>query len=352
MEFLLEYFLFFFKTATLVVAFILFLLFLVSLKSEAKQLQQGRIEFDDLNRQRKQVADDFSALLEAENKAKKKQHQKSSKQKDKEKENTKNKKGTSPFWAFWKKRAVSDEAKPKKAHLYVLEFEGDIAAQAVQNLRHEVSAILQLAKKDDEVLIKLKSPGGMVQGYGLAAAQLARLREEGVYLTVAVDEVAASGGYLMACVANKILAAPFAIVGSIGVVAQMPNFNRLLKKWDIDYEQFTAGDYKRTVTLFGENTDEGREKFKEELTEVHSAFKTFVHTYRPTMDIEKIATGEHWLASQAKEYGLVDELTTSDSYLVEKADTMNLYGVRYRKKSSLKKGLARFTSRLATRFTL
>lgn len=330
-------------------ALILFLLFLVSLKGEAKQLKQGRIEFDDLNQQRKQVADNFSALLEAENKGKKK---KSTKQKDQDEKNKEHKKAPPPFWAFWKKKRTEDEAKPKKSHLYVIEFEGDIAAQAVQNLRHEVSAILQIAKKEDEVLIKLKSPGGMVQGYGLAAAQLARLREKEIHLTVAVDEVAASGGYLMACVANKILAAPFAIVGSIGVVAQMPNFNRLLKKWDIDYEQFTAGDYKRTVTLFGENTDEGREKFKEELADVHSAFKTFVHTYRPAMDIEKIATGEHWLASQAKAYGLVDELVTSDSYLVEKANTMNLYGVRYRKKSSLKKGLARFTSRLATHFSL
>ena len=105
------------------------------------------------------------------------------------------------------------------------------------------------------------------------------------------DKVAASGGYMMACIGDRILSAPFAVLGSIGVVAQIPNLHRLLKKHDVDYEVLTAGEYKRTLTVFGENTDKGRQKFQEDLELTHVLFKDFVSRYRPQLDIDQVLGG-------------------------------------------------------------
>src|SRR5690606_23138206 len=204
------------------------------------------------------------------------------------------------------------KAGTQKARVYVLDFDGDIKASAVENLRHEITALLTLATPQDEVVLRLESGGGMVHSYGLAASQLARIRQAGVPLTVCVDKVAASGGYMMACIGEKILSAPFAILGSIGVVAQLPNVHRLLKQHNIDFEGLTAGEYKRTLTVFGENTAKGREKFQEDLETTHRLFKDFVASYRPQLVMEEIATGEIWLGSTALEKKLVDELKTSD----------------------------------------
>lgn len=208
-------------------------------------------------------------------------------------------------------------------------------AKEVSSLREEISAVISMAKSDDEVLVRVESGGGVVHGYGLGASQLQRLRDKGLFLTVSIDKVAASGGYMMACVAQKIIAAPFAIVGSIGVVAQMPNFNRLLKKHDVDIELHTAGQFKRTLTIFGENDDKAREKFKAELETVHQQFKQFVSEHRPRMDIDQIATGEHWLAAEAKKLGLVDELKTSDDYLLSQFENKQVIKVAYHNKKGL-----------------
>ncbi|EGT4320253.1 protease SohB, partial [Cronobacter sakazakii] len=191
---------------------------------------------------------------------------------------------------------------------------------------------------------RLESPGGVVHGYGLAASQLQRLRERQIPLTIAVDKVAASGGYMMACVANNIVAAPFAIIGSIGVVAQIPNFNRLLKRNDIDIELHTAGQYKRTLTLLGENTEEGREKFREDLNETHHLFKEFVHSMRPSLDIDAVATGEHWYGVQAKEKGLVDEISTSDDLIIARMAEREVVSLRYMQRKRL---MDRFTGSAA-----
>jgi len=212
----------------------------------------------------------------------------------------------------------------------VLDFQGDLRAAAVASLREEVTAVLNVARPgEDEVLLRLESAGGLVHSYGLAAAQLLRLRERGVRLTVVVDKVAASGGYMMACVAERIVAAPFAVVGSIGVIAQLPNFHRLLKKHDVDYEQFMAGEFKRTVTLFGENTEQGRRKFQEEIDDAHALFKDFVKTHRPQVLLEQVATGEHWYGARALECRLVDELCTSDAVLLAARAEADVYEVSY-----------------------
>lgn len=230
--------------------------------------------------------------------------------------------------------AATDEKNSDKK-IYVLDFDGDLKASAVAHLREEISTIVSVANKGDEVILRLESPGGLVHGYGLAAAQLARIKEAGLTLTVCVDKVAASGGYMMACVADKILAAPFAVIGSIGVVSQMPNFNKWLKNHDIDYEMFTAGEYKRTVTIFGENTDEDRAKYKEELEQTHKLFKHFVNTYRPELDLTKVSNGDHWYGEDAVHLGLVDELTASDSYILEQIKTHDVYALQSQKKPTL-----------------
>jgi len=234
---------------------------------------------------------------------------------------------------------LSKEARARKKtnqKIYVLDFQGDMAASAVEGLREEITLILATAKAGrDRVVVRLESPGGMVHGYGLAAAQLVRLREAGFHLTICVDKVAASGGYMMACIANEIISAPFAIVGSIGVVAQVPNFNRLLKDNKIDFELYTAGQYKRTVTMFGENTEEGKAKFEEELQQTHALFKHFVEKYRPQLNIEKVATGEHWYGRDALDLNLVDKLQTSDEYLLNLLPQHDIYSIQTRKKPTL-----------------
>jgi len=221
---------------------------------------------------------------------------------------------------------VANEAKSK---VYVLSFDGNISASAVGHLREEVTAVLTQATPKDEVLLRLESAGGMVHSYGLASSQLDRLRKKNIPLTVCVDKVAASGGYMMACVADKILAAPFAIIGSIGVVAQMPNFNKVLKKHDVDFELLTAGEHKRTLTMFGENTDKGREKFVEELEETHQLFKDYVSTRRPQVDIDKIATGEIWYGARAQDMALIDDIQTSDEYLVSRIEEADVFEISY-----------------------
>ena len=233
----------------------------------------------------------------------------------------------------------SKEDKDDKKKLFVLDFKGDIKASSVSSLREEITAILTIANDKDEVLVMIESGGGTVHGYGLGASQLRRIRDKGIRLTASVDKVAASGGYMMACVADRIIAAPFAIVGSIGVLAQIPNFHRLLKKMDIDFEQITAGEYKRTLTLFGENTEKDREKFKEELEDTHKLFKEFVKENREQVDINSIATGEHWYGKRAIDLKLVDELITSDDYLVNAARESDIFEIKYERKKNLSEKL-------------
>jgi serine protease SohB len=237
---------------------------------------------------------------------------------------------------LWRRRRKEGKQKPHKPDLeqtrrriFVLNFQGDIMASAVASLREEVTAVLSVAEPRDELLVRLESSGGVVHGYGLAASQLVRVRDKGIALTVVVDKVAASGGYMMACVADRLIAAPFAMIGSIGVVSQLPNFNRLLKKHDVDFEQFTAGEYKRTVTLFGETTEAGRAKLQQEVETTHELFKTFLNTYRPALAMDQVANGEHWFGTDALALKLVDELRTSDDYLMEASTEADLYEVTY-----------------------
>ena len=231
----------------------------------------------------------------------------------------------------------------KKQRIFILNFDGDWKASAVNLFREEITAILCVAKPQDEVVVRLESGGGVIHGYGLAASELQRIKDHQIPLTIAVDKVAASGGYMMACVADKILAAPFAIIGSIGVLAQLPNFHRFLKKHDVDFEQITAGQYKRTLSLFGENTSDGRKKFQTEINEAHQLFKQFITKHRPQIDIDKIATGEYWFGQKAKELNLVDNIMTSDEYLISASQQADLFEVSFKRKKKLLEKLGNTT---------
>lgn len=237
------------------------------------------------------------------------------------------------------KSVKSDEKKSDKQSsnnkVYVLEFIGDKKASAVDTFAQEISAVLCVAKPEDEIVVNIESPGGYVHTYGLAAAQLERIKKQGCKLTICVDKVAASGGYLMACTGDQILAAPFAIVGSIGVIAQIPNFNKILKKNDVEFKEITAGEYKRSVSLFGELTEKGIKKFTEDIENTHSLFKNFVSKYRTKMDITKIATGEIWYGIDAINNGLIDLISTSDEYLFSKKDSSQIYSVKIVTKKSI-----------------
>jgi serine protease SohB len=299
--------------ATIVVVLILLLLAgILALLGKAKGQLKGRLTIKNLNEKYEEVKEDLLSQILSKDQFKK--FLKTQKTLEKE-----------------KKKLVD---KTPQKNIFILDFAGDIKASAVATLREEVTAVLGIATTQDEVVVRLESGGGMVHAYGLAAAQLSRIRQQDIPLTVIVDKVAASGGYLMACIANKILAAPFAIIGSIGVIVQLPNFNRFLKEKHIDFEQLTAGDFKRTLTMFGHNTEEGREKMKQEIEEIHQLFKNVIHEHRPRIDIQQVSTGEHWLGTQALELKLVDEIKTSDDYLLSKSQDANLYEISYEVKKS------------------
>ncbi|OWF77279.1 protease SohB [Yersinia rohdei] len=329
MELFSLYGLFLAKVVTIVVAIGAVVLLIVS-QGMRKQGQRGELNLVDLGEQYKGMQREMrlARMSHAEQKAWNKEFKKQQKSDQKLK----------------KQRAKAGAVATLKPCLYVIDFKGSIDAHEVTSLREEISAVLAVATAQDEVLLRLESPGGVVHGYGLAASQLERLRHKGIRLTVAVDKVAASGGYMMACVADRIISAPFAIIGSIGVVAQIPNFHRLLKKNDIDVELHTAGEFKRTLTLFGENTEQGREKFREDLNETHVLFKQFVQQQRPSLDIDAVATGEHWFGTQAKEKGLVDAIGTSDDLLIAEMDNHEVIGVRYSRRKRL---MDRFTGSAA-----
>ena len=311
-EFLAEYGLFLLKVVTIVVGIVVVIV--VAASAGRKSSQEG-LEVENLNKKHESLVETLQNAVSSKDQRKKAAKEKKKKDKADAKEET---------------------TRPRS---FVIDFKGDLKASAVPSLREEVSAILDVATADDQVIVRLENHGGVVHEHGLAASQLARIRDHDIPLIVCVDKVAASGGYLMACVATKIYAAPFAILGSIGVLAQIPNFNRMLDSHGVDFEQVTAGKYKRTVTMFGENTDADRAKLKEELEEVHSLFKDAVTKYRPDMDIEKIATGEHWYGTRALALGLADEIRTSDELLSDLVGERDLYSVCFKIKQPLQKRL-------------
>jgi len=311
-EFFAEYGLFLLKVATIVIAIVVVIA--VAASAGRKASHEG-LEVENLNKKYRDIADALRSAISTKDEQKK----------------------------AAKARKKEDKAEGKepsgKPRSFVVDFKGDLKASAVSSLREEVSAILEVATSDDEVIVRLENHGGIVHEHGLAASQLARIRDRDIPLVVCVDKVAASGGYLMACVASKVYAAPFAILGSIGVLAQFPNFNRMLDSHGVDFEQITAGKYKRTVTMFGKNTDEDRAKLKEELEDVHALFKDVVAKYRTELDLDKVTTGEHWYGTRALELGLADELLTSDELLGQKGQERDLYHIEYKIKKPFQKRL-------------
>ncbi len=300
---LLEYALFLAKVLTFLAALLLALLMLAALRRQRSP--EGRLELRHVNERYAEQRQQMQSLLLSGKDFKR--------------------------WQRAQRRQDKEDEGRDKARVFVLSFDGDLRASALAHLRQEISALLAVAEPGrDEVALCLESPGGMVHAYGLAASQLHRLRQAGLRLTVCVDKVAASGGYMMAAVADHIVAAPFAVIGSIGVVAQLPNLHRFLQKHDVDIELHTAGAFKRTLTVLGENTEAGRNKFKEDLEQTHVLFKDFVVQHRPVVDIEQVATGEHWFATQALALKLIDELATSDSYLIALCAEREVYEVHYR----------------------
>ncbi len=323
MEFISEYGLFLAKSMTVIITVGIIVFIIIAASSKGDGESAGKIDIKKVNDKFDDVVDLLNDAIidedvrQQQRKAEKKQLKKDQKEKKKQAKKT----------ASVKSSDTEEEKSPEKPRVFVTSFDGDVKASEAEELREIITGILSVAKPTDEVVVKLESPGGMVHSYGFASSQLARITEKNIPLTICVDKVAASGGYMMACVADKIISAPFAVIGSIGVVAQLPNFHKLLKKNDIDYETLTAGEYKRTLTVFGENTDKGREKFVEDLEQTHTLFKDFIREHRPIVDIEKVATGEIWFGSQAIEQKLIDKIQTSDAYIYDlhkKADIFEL----------------------------
>ena len=308
MEFLTEYGLFIAKTITLLIALAIAVAIIASSAHKGKENNE-QIEIEKINDRLDDYKKAISSAVLDDNQIKNIKKEEKKKRKEEKKA----------------KKSKEQKNEQNSKRVFVLDFDGDVKASETEQLRKLITVILTQAKSDDEVVVRLESAGGMVHSYGLASSQLARITQKNIPLTVCVDKVAASGGYMMACVANKVLAAPFAIIGSIGVIAQIPNFNKLLKKSNIDYEMHTAGEYKRTLTMFGENSDKGREKFVEELEDTHQLFKDFVGEHRENLDVAKVATGEIWFGTRAINQGLIDEIKTSDEYLCELAEKYDVF---------------------------
>ena len=332
-EFFLNYGLFLAKTVTIVIAIAAVVVFFVAMAGRKQADGKDTLEVKKINKKYEDMAMALNTTMLPKDELKKYIKEEKQKQKLEQKGKLKGK----------------DEEEERK-RIYVVNFQGDIRASAVSSLREEITAILTVAAEKDEVFMRLESSGGVVHGYGLAASQMMRVRDKNIPLTVSVDKVAASGGYMMACVANRILAAPFAIIGSIGVIAQIPNFHKVLKKHDVDFEQFTAGEFKRTVTMFGENTREAKAKFREEIEDIHVLFKDFIKKHRPGIDIVKVSTGESWPGTRALENNLVDELKTSDDYLLENSRHADIYEVSYVSKKSLLERIGFQFQRLADKW--
>lgn len=324
---LIDYAGFLLKIITILVAFV----FIIALAKPSKRSKQGKIVLTDLSKKFKNDERSLNDFFKS----------------DKELKQQK------------KQLKIESKQEPKEQkRLFLLEFNGDIVASQVGKLRKEIDAILMLARSQDKVMLKLQSQGGTITDYGLASSQLQRLKDHSINLTIAVDKVAASGGYMMCCLADKIVAAPFAVLGSIGVVAQVPNIHRLLKKLNIDFDVMTAGEFKRTVTVAGENTEKGKQKFQQELEEAHLLFKNFVSKNRPTLAIEQIATGEHWFGIKAIELNLIDEIKTSDDLILDAIKEYQVVKVEFVKKKqlteklgkSIKQGALNIISKLQTKF--
>ncbi|WP_138435564.1 protease SohB [Marinobacter shengliensis] len=333
MEFLTEYGLFLAKVVTFVVAAIILasVIFSATQRDRSDHEGEGELKIRKLNDQYRKLKESIQSRLmsDAEHKAW---------QKQKKKEEKAEKKSA-------KQDKAAEEEKASKPRIYVIDFDGDIKASDTDTLRRSVSAVLSVANPEtDEVVVRLESGGGLVHAYGLAAAQLDRIRSKGVPLTACVDKVAASGGYMMACVADKIIASPFAVLGSIGVVAQLPNFHRFLQKNDVDFEVLTAGEHKRTLTVFGENTEKGRQKFLADLEDTHGLFKEYVSERRPALDIQAVANGDIWFGKRALEVKLIDDIKTSDEYLIEACDRGEVVSVSFQRKRTLPERLGLATS--------
>lgn len=333
MEFLTEYGLFLAKIVTFVVAALVVISVIMSAaqKDRGDHEGEGELKIRKLNEKYEKLRETIQSRLMSD-------HQRKVFQKARKKAQKAEKKAA-------KAAKNTDEQDESRGRVYVLDFDGDIKASDTDPLRRAITAVLSIADPEkDEVVIRLESGGGLVHSYGLAAAQLDRIRSKGLRLTACVDKVAASGGYMMACVADRIVASPFAILGSIGVVAQLPNFHRFLKKNDVDFEVLTAGEHKRTMTIFGENTDKGRQKFLEDLEDTHGLFKEYVSERRPDLDIAAVANGDIWFGKRALEVKLIDEIKTSDEYLIEACDRADVVSVAYQRKRTLPEKLGLATS--------
>ena len=314
LDFLFNYGLFLAKAITVVIAFVVVITAIAAAaQSRNRSDQKGDVKVTALNDFYEDLKQTMmhSVLSKDELKAEEKRKKKEEKDKKKHKD------------------------EPRKKRIYVLDFDGDVKASGAECLSHEVTTVLTMAEKQDEVVLRLESPGGQVHAYGYASSQLERIRQKEIPLTICVDKVAASGGYMMACTGDKILAAPFAILGSIGVIAELPNFNRILRKHDVDYDIYTAGEFKRTVTMLGENTQEGKRKFIEEIEETHTLFKDMVKRNRPSLDIAAVSTGEHWYGKQCVDLNLVDHIQTSEDYLFDASNDSDIYEVCYEEKRTM-----------------
>ena len=186
--------------------------------------------------------------------------------------------------------------------------------------------ILQKAfsvKKAKHVAISINSPGGSpVQSHAIYSyiRQLAKKKKTKVIFFA--EDVAASGGYLIACAGDEIYANSSSIIGSIGVIYASFGMKDLIKKIGVQRRIYTAGKNKSTLDPFVEEKEEDIKRLKDIQLDLHADFIKVVETSRKSklkkINGKDLFTGEFWSGSKALELGLIDGIGNADQILKEK----------------------------------
>ena len=182
----------------------------------------------------------------------------------------------------------------------------------IRNSRKVVEWIDKLSENSSirAILVRIDSPGGGVAPSQEIYDALKRAREKGKPVVASIGSLGASGGYYIACAADKIVADPGSVTGSIGVIMQFPVIRDLLRKLGIDYEVIKSGEFKDIASPLRPMTDKERRLLKEVILDVYSQFVDVVAESRglPKDSVLKIADGRILSGRQAYELGLVDTL--------------------------------------------
>ncbi|WP_343192796.1 S49 family peptidase [Buchnera aphidicola (Taiwanaphis decaspermi)] len=236
---------------------------------------------------------------------------------------------------FQKKKIINQKnVYNKKSNLYILDYNDKIKKNKIKKLREEISSIILVAKKNDEVLLRLENTSDIVYEYGLVIAQLQRLRKKGIKLIISIDKIVSNGGYIIACVADHISASPFSIIGPINIVVNIPNIDKYTQTSNLNNQLNDCNTFTK-LTLIKNNTKIYVNKIFNKLDIKKYIRNSFIKDMRPSLNLNKIFNQNYWIGENAINEKLIDSINTSDDILFSKKDTHNLLKIKYVYKSNI-----------------